>query len=79
MAIFLTRSLRNDSLKQICDQFEMTKYSSASSIVERMKALVKKECKLWKRVEKLISVLMIQEQTLFCEGKKIGGVFGKRR
>ena len=70
MAIFLTRRLRNDSLKQTCDQFEMTKYSSVSSIVERMKTLVKKECKLWKRVEKLISVLMSQEQTLFGRAKR---------
>ena len=63
MAIFLTRCLRNDSLKQICEQFEMNKYSSVSSIIERMKALVKKERKLRKRVEKLISELMSQEQT----------------
>lgn len=63
MAIFLTRRLRSDSLKQICDQFEMAKYSSVSSIIERMKALVKKERKLRKRVNKLISELMSQEQT----------------
>jgi len=65
MTIFLTRRLRNDSLKQICDHFEITEYSSVSSIVERMKALVKKERKLRKRVEKLISVLMSQEQIPF--------------
>lgn len=65
MAIFLTRRLRNDNLKQIGDHFEITEYSSVSSIVERMKALVKKERKVRKRLERLISVLMSQEQPPF--------------
>jgi hypothetical protein len=56
--------LRNDTLKQICEQFEMTKYSSVSSVIERMKASVAKERKLRKRVDKLVSQLMSQEQTL---------------
>ncbi len=35
--IYLTRRLRHDSLQEIGAQFQIKKYSSVSSIVERMK------------------------------------------
>ena len=36
-AIFLTRKLRHNSLKEISRQFQMEKYSSVNSIIERTK------------------------------------------
>ena len=64
VAIYLTRRLRGDSLNQIAEEFGMSKYSSVSSVIERMKELVAKDRKLRKRVEKLISFLSkSQEQT----------------
>jgi len=35
--MFLTRKLRRDSLSEIGRQFQMEKYSSINSIIERMK------------------------------------------
>ncbi|MFX0197379.1 MAG: helix-turn-helix domain-containing protein [Candidatus Hodarchaeota archaeon] len=42
VAIFLTRQLRHDSLKE-SRQFRIEKYSSISSIIERMKKQMLKE------------------------------------
>ena len=64
VAIYLTRRLRGDSLKQIAKEFGMSKYSSVSSVIERLKKLAAEDRKLRKRVEKLISFLSkSQEQT----------------
>ena len=40
------RRLRGDSLRQIAEQSQMTKYSSVSSTIERMKALISNNRKL---------------------------------
>ena len=64
VAIYLTRRLRGDSLKEIGEQFQMDKYSSVSSAIERMKALIAKDRRLRSRVEKLVLMLAkSQEQT----------------
>ncbi len=64
MGIYLTRRLRGDSLRQIAEEFGMRKYSSVSSVIERVKELVAKDRRLRKRAEKLISLLSkSQEQT----------------
>jgi putative transposase len=64
VAIYLTRRLRRDSLRQIAKEFGMNKYSSVSSVIERVKTLVAMHSKLRKRVEKLMSLLSkSQEQT----------------
>jgi len=64
VAIYLTRRLRGDSLKEIGEQFQMDKYSSVSSGIERMKALIAKDQRLRSRVEKLVLMLAkSQEQT----------------
>jgi putative transposase len=64
VAIYLTRRLRGDSLKQIGEHFQMKKYSSVSSVIERMKTAMAEDRRLRNRVEKLISVLnKSQEQT----------------
>ena len=57
VAIYLTRRLRGDRLRQIAEQYQMRKYSSVRSVTERMKVLLAKDRKLRVRVEKLISEL----------------------
>jgi len=64
IAIYLTRRLRGDSLKQIGVHFKLKKYSSVSSIIERMNEAIAKDQKLRNRIEKLVTVLSkSQEQT----------------
>jgi len=64
VAIYLMRRLRGDSLIEISKIFEMKKYSSVSSIIERLKAQMAKDRSLRKRVLKLESqITKSQEQT----------------
>ena len=64
VAIYLTRRLRSDSLIQIGEQFGIKKYSSVSSVVERMKTELAKDRKLRKRVESIVlNLSKSQEQT----------------
>ncbi|MGD8974695.1 MAG: transposase [Desulfobacterales bacterium] len=64
MAIYLMRRLRGDSLEIIGQQFHIKKYSSVSSVVERMKAALAKNRRLQSNLEQLISSLSkSQEQT----------------
>ena len=53
VAIFLNRKLRRDSLKEIGRQFQMEKYSSISSIIERMKKQMLADRNLKKRVDRV--------------------------
>lgn len=50
VAIYLMRRLRRDRLKQIGEQFQMERYSSVSSAIERMKQELKKDRKLNERI-----------------------------
>ena len=64
VAIYLMRRLRGDTLVEICKIFQMKKYSSVSSIIERLKAQMAKDRNLRKRVKKLESqISKSQEQT----------------
>ena len=64
VAIYVSRRLRRDTLKEIGEQFGLGKYSSVSSVVDRMKRLVTKDGNLGRRVEKILSNLSkSQEQT----------------
>jgi len=63
VAIYLTRRLRHDSLQEIGTQFQIKKYSSVSSIVERMKDRIGTDRKVKKRIEELYSTIKSQEQT----------------
>ena len=64
VAIFLTRKLRRDSLKEIGHQFHMEKYSSISSIIERMKKQMLANRNLKKRVDRVADgASKSQEQT----------------
>ncbi|WP_372680205.1 transposase [Desulfosarcina sp.] len=63
-AIYLVRKMRHDTLKEIGDQFNLEKYSSVSSIVERMKRQIDDDSKLGKRIEQLTkSIHKSQKQT----------------
>ncbi len=64
MAIYLTRQLRGDTLKQIGFDFQISKYSSVSSTIERTKKWIAKDKKIRKKVNKLVLMLIkSQEQT----------------
>jgi chromosomal replication initiation ATPase DnaA len=64
VAIFLNRKLRCDSLKEIGRLFQMEKYSSISSIIERMKKQMLADSTLKRRVDKVAEkVSKSQEQT----------------
>jgi REP element-mobilizing transposase RayT len=64
IAIYLARQLRGDGLKQIGENFLVNKYSSVSSVIERVKKNLVEDRKLRVRVEKLIAQLKkSQEQT----------------
>jgi len=64
VAIYLARRLRGESLKQIGEQFQIKKYSSVSSVIERTKTAMAKDRKLRNRVESIVSALRkSQEQT----------------
>lgn len=51
-AIYLTRLLRRDSLKEIGKEFKIFNYSSVSSIIKKMKVEIISSKKL-KKVEKI--------------------------
>ncbi len=64
VAIYLARRLRGDRLKEIGEAFKIDRYSTVSSIVERMKVRIGSDETLRKRVDHLMSTIqMSQEQT----------------
>jgi REP element-mobilizing transposase RayT len=64
VSIYLMRQLRRDRLKQIGEQFQMEKYSSVSSVIERMKQELKRNRKLKVRINAISDMaLKSQEQT----------------
>ena len=64
VAIYLMRHLRGDSLEQIGKIFKVIKYSSVSSVIERVKTRIAKNRRLKVRIEKLKEEInMSQEQT----------------
>lgn len=64
VAIYLTRCLRRDSLKEIGEEFKVRNYSSVSSIIESMKANLASNKKLKKQVDKIKRDLQLsQKQT----------------
>jgi len=64
VVMYLTRMLRGDSSQQIGEYFQMSKYSSVSSMIERVKAEIAHNRRLEQRTEKLLSwINKSQEQT----------------
>jgi putative transposase len=53
VAIYLTRVIRNDGLMDICKDYNLKKYSSASTVVENIKKKLLKDRKFRNRVNQL--------------------------
>ena len=62
VAIYLTRMIRSDGLIAICKDYNLKKYSSASSIVENVKKKLLKDKKFRNRVNEL-KVKLLNSQT----------------
>ena len=58
VCIYLMRRLRRDRLKQIGEQFQMEKYSSVSSVIERMKKELKKDRNLKERIKIITDITL---------------------
>ncbi len=64
VTVYLIRMLRHDSLNQIGEIFKLEKYSSISSIIERIKKQIREDPKLKKKIEKLAQkITKSQKQT----------------
>lgn len=63
MAIYLFRHLRGESLTRIGMTFEISSYSTVSSIIERFSVRMHSDREMSRRVERLRSLLMGQGQT----------------
>jgi hypothetical protein len=64
VAVYLIRHLRNDTLKQVGEQFGIKKYSTVSSIFERVKYEMKADRGLKKRIQNLAeNITKSQRQT----------------
>jgi putative transposase len=59
VAIYLTRMLRRDGLRDISSEFGLRGYSSASSVVEGMKKKIQKKRQLRKRVAEIRNSIII--------------------
>ena len=57
VAIYLLRSLRGDNLEEIGREFNITRFSSVSSVVERMRGKISGDRQLRKRVEEIKTAL----------------------
>jgi putative transposase len=58
VAIYLTRMIRSDGLIDICRDYNLKKYSSASSVVDVVKQRLSKDRKFRSRVENLSEKLI---------------------
>jgi chromosomal replication initiation ATPase DnaA len=62
VAIYLTRMIRSDGLVDICKDYNLKKYSSASSIVENVKKKLLEDRKFRNRVN-ILRIKMLNSQT----------------
>jgi hypothetical protein len=63
VAIYLTRLIRGAGLVEICREYHLNKYSSASSVVARVRDRIAKDRQLRRRVEKR-GVMLTKSQTV---------------
>ncbi len=65
VAIYLMRKLRRDRLGEIGKAFQIAKYSTVSSVIERFKLRMRNDPKIAKRVKKMETLIVnkSQEQT----------------
>jgi chromosomal replication initiation ATPase DnaA len=59
VAIYLLRSLRGDNLGEIGRDFNMSRFSSVSSVAERMRGRISGDPQLRKCVEEIKTVLQM--------------------
>jgi hypothetical protein len=57
MAIYLTKQMRGEKLIDIAKEFGMKKYSSVSSVVNRLKEELRSNKKLLKRYNEIVSII----------------------
>lgn len=62
VAIYLTRQLRGENLNKICREYGLKKYSSASSVIERVREQIIRDLKFKKRIAELKRIL-VKSQT----------------
>jgi putative transposase len=62
VAIYLARRLRGDRLKEIGEAFKIGRYSTVSSIVERMKVRIGSDERLRKKVDQLMSTIQMSQE-----------------
>jgi len=58
VAIYLMRSLRDETLIKIGSEFNLIRYSSVSSVIERTKKRLQKDRKFRKRIEKIKALIV---------------------
>ena len=58
VAIYLSRLLRGDRLNELGRDFDLKRYSSVSTVLQRTKAEISRDRKLRQRVEKLKTILI---------------------
>ena len=61
VAIYLLRSLRGDNLEEIGGEFNITRFSSVSSVVERMRGKIKGNRQLRKRIEEIKTAIHMSQ------------------
>ena len=61
VAIYLLRSLRGDNLEEIGKEFNITRFSSGSSVVERMRAKISGDRQLRRRVEEIKTAIYMSQ------------------
>jgi len=57
VAIYLTRELRGSTLEKVCKAFQMSRYSSASSAIARLKVQMTRDRQLQRRIEEITEKL----------------------
>ena len=65
VSIYLIRQLRMETLRDIGRRFKIEKYSSVSSIIERVKAQMKVDSDLAKRIEMLTHGVTKSQRQIF--------------
>jgi putative transposase len=61
VAIYLLRSLRGDNLEEIGREFNITRFSSVSSVVERMRGKISGDRQLRRRVEEIKTAIYMSQ------------------
>jgi hypothetical protein len=61
VAIYLLRTLRGDNLEEIGREFNMTRFSSVSSVVERMRGRISGNRQLRRRVEEIKTAIYMSQ------------------